>query len=111
MDADDLSQRLTTGFLPADYKLPCMDFSTPGNPIAVLFYVLCFLFLALITVGLPVGLMAYMFVRRHSFYSYKTYSEIGYLYERFHRGSEFCDLHILVYKTLLCAFIVFFQPW
>lgn len=111
IDADDLSQRLTTGFLPADYKLPCMDFSEPGNPIAVLFYVLCFLFLALITVGLPVGLMTYMFVRRYSFYSYKTYSEIGYLYERFHRGSEFCDLHILVYKTLLCAFIVFFQPW
>jgi len=110
-DADDLSQRLTLGFLPADYKLACMDFTQPGNSTAVLFYVLCFLLLALVTVGIPLGLMVYMFRHRHSFYTYKTYSEIGYLYARFRRGSEFCDLHILVYKTLLCGFIIFFRPW
>jgi hypothetical protein len=111
LNGDDLSQRLVRGFLPNDYKLACMDFSQPGNPAAVLFYIVCFLFLGLVTVGMPLGLVSFMCLRRNKFYEYGTYSELGFLYERFKKGSEFADMYILIYKTMLCAFIVFLNQW
>merc|ERR1711871_266212 len=55
--------------------------------------------------------MIYMWIKRKKFYTFAVYSEIGFLYERFRRGHEFADMHILIYKTLLCGFIIFLQPW
>lgn len=104
--------RLTRGFLPGDYKLPCMDFTqVTAFPEIVMFYIASFLFLVIVTIGFPMALIVYMWLRRKKFYTFAVYSEIGFLYERFKRGHEFADLHILIYKTLLCAFIVFLQPW
>ena len=104
-----LSDRETFGFLKADYSAGCLDLESP--PEQVVFYVFAFLFLAFVTIGFPCALALYMWRRRKILYSFEVWSTIGFIYERFNRGAEFCDLHILMYKTLLCAGIVTLQDW
>ena len=105
----DLNDDKTMGFLKIDYGANCLDIESPWD--IIMFYVFAFLFLIVVTVGFPIVLAIYMRSKRLNFYTYEIWSEIGFIYERFHRGFEFTDLHILCYKTLLCAGIVLLQDW
>lgn len=105
----NLTAPLTMGFLKIDYGANCLDFDSPIE--IILFYIFAFLFLIVVTVGFPIVLAIYMRSKKLNFYTYEIWSEIGFIYERFHRGAEFTDLHILCYKTLLCAGIVLLQDW
>lgn len=105
----DLNQKESFGFLKDDYGAFCLDIES--SPEIILFYIVAFLFLVVVTVGFPCQLAAYMYIRKEKLYTYEVWSHIGFLYERFIKGCEFTDLHILMYKTLMCAGIIFLQTW
>ena len=103
----NMMDRKTMGYLKADYGAYCLDIESHWS--IIIFYIFAFIFLAVVTVGFPIALSVYMYKRKDKLYTYEVWSHIGFIYERFHHGAEFTDLHILMYKTCLCAGIVLLQ--
>ena len=57
-------------------------------------------------IGFPLSIGFYLFLHRKELYAVRVTDKIGFLYDRFHKGAEFWELHELVRKVLLTGVAV-----
>ena len=62
------------------------------------------------SVGLPVAVFTFMFVKRKKLHNAKTLATAGWLYNRYRKGVEWWEVHELIRKLILCSAIVFIPP-
>ena len=85
-----------------------MDFSTEcGTPDYVATSVLVMSYILGFSVGLPVAVSTFMFVKRKKLHNAKTLATAGWLYNRYQHGVEWWEVHELSRKLILCSAIIF----
>ena len=98
-DCDPVGTNST--FVRQDYKLRCRsDEWWAFVPVAISLLV-CFAF------ALPLWLSGYLFARRNSLKSPATRQTIGWLYSRYHEGSEWWEVFEVFRKMILTGMLVY----
>ena len=82
-------------YLRADYGLSCYGDSWYAFLPVVLVVMFSF------TVALPLSITAYLRYHRHELYSTRIFQKVGFLYQPYRRGSEFWQIHDVVFKMVL----------
>ena len=57
-------------------------------------------------IGFPLGIGIYLFKHRNELYAVRVTDKIGFLYDRFQKGSEFWELHEMMRKVILTGVAV-----
>ena len=60
----------------------------------------------LYVVGFPLAIAVYLYHHRNELYAVRVTDKIGFLYDRFQKGSEFWELHELIRKVMLTGVAV-----
>jgi hypothetical protein len=74
-------------YLVQDYSMPC------GETDHLTFAPFVVFMLVVFTFGLPLLVLGLLFRYRKSLYNPKVHAIMGFLYARFHKGSEFWEIH------------------
>jgi Ca2+-binding EF-hand superfamily protein len=96
-DCVDVSGKM---LLKQDMSLLCGDDDYNGTRIFVMFVGILFV------IGFPLCIGVYLVLHRNELYAVRVTDKIGFLYDRFHKGSEFWELHELVRKVILTGVAV-----
>jgi hypothetical protein len=94
-------------FLRADYAIQCQEGGV-NIPAYNLFMPSVIFILIFYTMLLPISLGAYLGYNRKDLYDADVYVKLGWMYERFTRGSEWWEVHEMIRKMLLTGLIVFY---
>ena len=89
---NDIAGRL---YLRADYGLSCYGDDWYAFLPVVLVVMFSF------TVALPLSISMYLRYHRHELYSTRIFQKVGFLYQPYRRGSEFWQIHDVVFKMVL----------
>ena len=94
-------------FLRADYSIQCQDglknVDSYNN-----FMVYIIITFSCYTILLPVVNALILFLKRNTLYTPTTFQNMGWMYERLSKGSEWWDVHEILRKMILCGVLVFF---
>ena len=60
----------------------------------------------LFVIGFPLAIAIYLILHRKELYAVRVTDKIGFLYDRFHKGSEFWELHEIIRKVMLTGIAV-----
>ena len=71
------------------------------------FLVVVVVFLFALAVGLPVLLGATLFINRKRLYTPHVKEKFGFLYDGYHKGTEYWDVHELVRRMSLTGLVIF----
>ena len=100
-------------FIRSDYSIECYESEWNNFQPWVMFVLITF------TIGFPLALSVMMFRFRNKLYKRDIYAKMGFLYERYVRGSEWWEIHgesavflLLLHRCLFvcsfaCAFCLF----
>jgi hypothetical protein len=89
---NDIGGRL---YLRADYSLSCYGDDWYAFLPVVLVVMFSF------TVAVPLSISMYLRFYRHELYSTRIFQKVGFLYQPYRRGSEFWQIHDVVFKMVL----------
>jgi len=91
-------------FIRSDYSIECYESGWNSFQPAVMFVLITF------TVGFPMVLVLMLYVNRNRLYKREIYAKMGFLYERYVRGSEWWEIHGECCSSIeikLCSFVKF----
>ena len=93
-----------TSYLVQDYSIEC------SSPMYNIFAPYVVFMLVVFTLGLPLLVSGLLFFNRKALYNPKVHATMGFLYARFHKGSEFWEMHEVVRKCSLMGLLIFLPP-
>ena len=92
-------------FLRADYTIECWEFGWFA------FLPLVLVVLGVFTLGLPFTILGYLYTHRNNLYSAVVQQKIGWMYEPYHKGVEFWQVHDVLLKMTLTGLMIYVPPY